>query len=252
MEQINRSRSGGLSGNALRTWGFLFIILGTAGMSVIHNGLLGLGNMDAAQMLEAMEGSKNVMGLVSAALVLRAVESCAVPLFAFLLVEGFLHTSDWKMYLTRIGVVALLSELPYNLAMGGSLWVTDSRNPVFGLALALVMLYFYQRFGNLFLKIAITAAGVLWCEILKIDYGAFTVLLVASMWGMRKRPQYRLFVGCGVAVACCLISPFYLASPMSFLAIHGYNGEPGERNRVLNYLAYPVILLVFGILGKLI
>lgn len=252
MEKIDRSRIGGLTGNALRTWGFLFLVLGTAGVSLIQNGMLGFQGLDAAQMLEAMEQSQTVMGLVTVALVLRAIEACAVPVFAFLLVEGFLHTSDWTRYLGRVCIVALLSEIPYNLAMGGSLWMTDSRNPVFGLALALVMLYFYRRFRNIFLKIAITVAGVLWCQMLKVDYGAFTVLLVATLWGMRKWPQYRLFAGCGVAVSCCLISPFYLASPMSFLAIHSYNGEPGERNRLVNYLAYPAILLVFGILGKMI
>lgn len=252
MEQINQRRSGGLTGNALRTWGFVFLVLGTAGMSLIQNAMLGFQGMNAAQILEAMGDSQVAMGLVTVALVLQAIEACAVPLFAFLLVEGYQHTSDWKHYLGRICIVALLSELPYNLAMSGRIWMTDSRNPVFGMALALAMLYLYGRFSNLFLKAAITVAGVLWCQMLNIDYGAFTVILVAVLWGMRKRTQYRLFVGCGAAVACCLISPFYLASPMSFLAIHGYNGEPGERNRLVNYLAYPVILLVFGILGKLI
>ena len=252
MERINNDRRSGLSGTALRTWGFLFIVLGAAGMAVIQNGLLGLGNVNPTELLEAMQQSSDVMGFVTVALVLQAIESCAVPIFAFLLVEGFQHTSDFKMYLTRIGIVALISELPYNLAMGGSLWVTDSRNPVFGMLICLIMLYLYSHFKNVLLKVAITIAGVLWCEMLGIDYGSFTLLLVATLWGMRNKPQYRLFVGCAVAGVCSIISPFYLASPMSFLAIHGYNGEPGERNRVVNYLTYPVILLVVGILGKVI
>ena len=38
-----------------------------------------------------------------------------------------------------------------------------------------------------------------------------------------------------------------LAAAMGFLAIHFYNGEPGEGNRVVNYLFYPVCLLVIGL-----
>jgi hypothetical protein len=43
----------------------------------------------------------------------------------------------------------------------------------------------------------------------------------------------------------------YLASaPVAFIMIHFYNGEPGEGNRYINYLAYPVILLATGLLAK--
>ena len=40
-----------------------------------------------------------------------------------------------------------------------------------------------------------------------------------------------------------------MAAPMGFLAIHFYNGEKGEENRLVNYLAYPVILLAVGLAG---
>ena len=252
MERINNNRRTGLNGSALRTWGFLFIVLGAAGMGIVQYRLLGLGNMTTHSLLEAMEQSGDVMAFATVALVLQAMESCAVPIFAFLLVEGYLHTSDLKMYMVRVGVLALVSELPYNLAMGGSIWVTGSRNPVFALVIGLVMMYLYSRFKQVLIKILITVCAVVWCEMLDIDHGSFTVILVATLWGMRKRPQYRLFVGCAAAVVCSIISPFYLASPMSFLALHSYNGEPGDRNRLVNYLCYPVILLIIGIVAKFI
>lgn len=250
MERIRERRPTGLTNTALRTWGFLFVLFGVAGMAIVQNGLLGIGQMSMEAMVEAMQGSETVMILATIAIVLQAAECCAIPFFAFLLVEGFIHTSNLKNYLIRVGVLALISELPYNLAMGGSLWVTDSRNPVFGLFLSLCMLYLFSNFKPVLLKILITAAGVVWCEMLGIAHGSCTLLLVATLWGMRKKPQYRHFVGCMVAVLCSIISPFYLAAPMSFIAIHMYNGELGERNKTVNYLCYPVILLVIGIVGK--
>ena len=253
-ERLNREKSRGLTGSALRTWGFLFLIVGAVGRGLIQNGILDLNHMTGESLLEAMDQSGEVMALVSVTLVLQAVESCAVPIFAFLLLEGFLHTSNFKNYFLRVLGVAVISEIPYNLAVGGGFWVTSSRNPVFGMVLALILLYFYGNYGsaNVLIKILVTFAAVLWCEMLDIEYGTFIVVLTATLWLMRGKPMYRNFVGCGVAVVCTLISPYYLASPMGFLAVHFYNGERGEGNRLFNDLCYPVLLLAVGIVGMFI
>lgn len=250
MERINERRETGLTATALRTWGFLFVLLGAAGMGILQNGLLGIGKLSVEAMVQAMQQSETVMILATVALILQAAEACAVPFFAFLLVEGAVHTSNMKKYMLRVAILALICELPYNLAIGGGIWVPDSRNPVFGILLCLIMLYLYGQCKPVLLKILITAAGVVWCEMLGVAHGSCTLLLVATLWAMRKKPQFRLFVACSVAVVCSVISPFYLASPMSFIAIHMYNGKPGERNRLVNYLCYPVILILVFVASK--
>lgn len=252
MERIAERRESGLTGTALRTWGFFFVLLGAVGMGLVQNRLLGIGQFTMGDLVQAMQESKTVMILATVALVFQAAETCAVPFFAFLLVEGYSHTSSLKNYLLRVGGLAVLSEIPYNLAMTGNLINMDSRNPVFGLLVCLIMLYLYSHFKNVFLKVIITAAGVVWCEMLGIQHGSCTLLLVATLWGMRKKPQFRLFVACAVAVVCTMISPFYLAAPMSFIGIHMYNGKVGERSRLVNYLCYPAILILVAVTGMFI
>ena len=109
---LNRSdRPSGITGNALRTWGYVFLLMGIAGQSLIQNHLLGVGSVTTTQLMEILNADSSMMILATIALVCQAVSTCAVPIFAFLLVEGFLHTSDWKRYLTRVSLMALAAEL---------------------------------------------------------------------------------------------------------------------------------------------
>ena len=44
----------------------------------------------------------------------------AYPIFAFLLVEGYFHTSSLPLYLLRVFAGAVFAEVPFNLMYGGS------------------------------------------------------------------------------------------------------------------------------------
>ena len=245
---------GGVTRSTLRLWAFLCLTLGTLGFSVIQNRLLNLGNTSAEALLAAMQASPRVMTYATVALILQAIHSCAAPLFAFLLVDGFLHTGNWQKYFLRVLGVAVLSELPYNLAVGGKWLITPTRNPAFGLVLALVMLYFFARYkdktlSHTVIKAVVALAAVLWSIMLGIQDGAPLVILTMVLWLTWNKPILRTIFGCVSAFACSLFSPFYMLSPMVFTLVHLYNGEQGEENVWVKHLAYPVMLLAFGILA---
>ena len=246
----------GFSTTALRSLGILCLVLGVAGKCLIQNRILGMANTTTEQLLALLNKDPELMGAATAALVLQMIYCCAVPVFAFLLVEGFCHTGNYRNYLLRVLGVAALSELPYNLAMGDGLLVTGSRNPVFALAISLMVLYFYRRYSeksgrNFGVKAVVTLAAVLWIGMLRIDDGLAVLLLTAVVWALRKRPNFRMLGACGAAIACTLISPYYSLSPLSFIATHFYNEKKGNANRILSYLAYPAILLAVAVAGKL-
>ena len=248
MERLNEQKpTRGLSAAALRTWGYLFLLLGVVARAVIQNGMLNLQGVTTQQLLEVLQSSDDAMILATVSLVLQALEACAVPIFAFLLVEGFCHTSNFGKYLGRVALVAVASEIPYNLAMGGGLFVTSSRNPVFALVLGLILLWFYRYYGensakNVFIKIVVALAAILWCGMLGIEHGTFVILLVLAAWFTRGKPIRTLVCALTSAVGVAF-SMLYLTAPISALAIHFYNDEKGENNRVFNLLCYPVMLL---------
>lgn len=257
MEILRRNRSRGITATALRVWGMLFIAAGAISRCVLQNTILGLGSASAQEILALLNDSSANMALATAALALQAAECCAVPVFALLLVEGFSHTKNWKQYLLRVAVVAVISEVPYDLAMQGKLWDMSAQNPSIGLVLGMVVLYLYSRFSqpvasHKVLKVFISVAAILWAEMLNIEHGTPLVLMVALFWLMRNRTSLRGLFGAAVALLCTVVSPFYMAASMGCLPVHMYNGEQGESNKIVNYLAYPVILLAVVIAAKYI
>lgn len=247
-------QKGGVNRGTLRLWAMVCLTLGTMGFAIIQNGLLKLHSMNGQALLAAMEADPRVMGYATVALVLQAINCCAVPLFAFLLAEGAERTKSWGKYFLRVLAVAALSELPFNLAVGGK-WVdASSRNPAFGLVLALLMLYFFRHYsqkslGHYAIRAFVAVAAVLWALMLNIQEGAPLVVLTAVLWLLRKKKVLWMVFGCVAAFACSLFSPFYMLSPMVFIILHFYNGEKGEENIWLKHLAYPVVLLALALVG---
>lgn len=255
MENQNKIRSSGLSGSALRIWGMLFLILGVIGQSIFQKELLGIGQVSGQELLDVIGRSDEAMIYATIALILQAVQYCAIPIFTFLLLEGFQHTSSFKKYILKVTVLAVLSEIPYNFAMSGKVIDLDSRNPVFGLVIGLIILYLYNYFkdqtmNHRIIKAVVVVAALVWASILNVESGECLVIILSVLWAFRRKPLYRNIAGTTAAVVCTLISPFYMAAAMGFLVVHFYNGEKGDGKWQVNYLAYPVLLLVIGLVAK--
>lgn len=250
-ERLGPTRPSGLHAGSLRAWGMLFAIAGIVSRSILQNKMLGVGLRSMQELMEMMQADQSVMAIATVALILQAVETVAVPIFAFLLAEGFIHTSDWKKYFARVAGLAVLTEIPYDLAMNGKVLEFGSQNPVFGLVLCMILLYFFRRFaGKKLVCVIMTLAGLVWCLMLKVEHGIPMMLMICVIHLFRNKRMFMGFSGMAAAALCTGISPFYLAAPMGFLAIHFYNGEPGNSSRLVNYLFYPVTLLVIGLIAK--
>ena len=117
MERLGNTRPSGLHTGSLRAWGMLFVIAGIVSRGILQNRMLGVGLHSMQELMEMMQSSNTAMIIATIALILQAMETVAVPIFVFLLFEGFQHTSDWKKYVARVVGLAVLTEIPYDLAM---------------------------------------------------------------------------------------------------------------------------------------
>lgn len=256
MNLARKIRNFSISSAVVRALGALFMLAGLIG-AWLQSGIVGAGTMTNTELFEAMQADASIMQTATWALALQALECCALPLYAYFLVQGVLNTSGFGKYALRILGLAVVCQLPYNLVKTGNALLMPALNPVFALLMALVMLYFFRRFpGKTAGAIAIKALAVvgtfLWSNMLGVEHGAACVLLTAVLWGLQKKPNLQIFAGVVVCFACCVFSLYYLAAPISFLILYFYSGEKGSENRIVNYALYPAMLLVMGLTGVLL
>ena len=193
---------------------------------------------------------------VAMSLVFYCLEACAVPIYSFLLVQGATHTSGYGKYMARVLGLAVVCQLPYNLVTSGSLLVIESLNRVFALFMSMVMLYFFRRFpekkmGHILIKLVAVVGTFLWSNMLGVSYGALCVLLTSVLWSLRGKDNLQTWAGMILCFAACIFSLFYIAAPIAFLILHFYEGEQGNSSRIINYGAYPVLLVIFSVLMML-
>lgn len=179
---------------------------------------------------------------------LRMIGRLSFPIFAFLVVEGFHHTQNIKKYGIRLGIFALISEIPYDLAFRGNLIDFYRQNIFFTLFLGLVCLWFHQRYKTHQPLIGIFAVffmGTL-SVLLRTDYSIYGIVMIFLFDFFRDR---RILACVSVGVI-----NFTMGSVIQGLAIFAmpmilaYNGKKGINLKYLFYGFYPVHLMILYVL----
>ena len=160
----------------------------------------------------------------------------AFPIFIFLLVEGYFHTSTKWRYLVTLLVFGVISEVPFDM---------------FTLALVLAMIWVIdvlkEKMASLpkalwyFVSFLIVAVLCIVAMNASLDYEHHAVLIGYFCYIFHER--------WALGIPFCYISMF--KEPWALLGFGltlTYNGERGKQNKLVNYLFYPVHLLILGII----
>ncbi|MGX7263151.1 TraX family protein [Enterococcus crotali] len=172
----------------------------------------------------------------------------AFPIFCFLLVEGFIHTSNPKKYLLRLTIFALIAEVPYDLAFSHQFIDLKSQNVFFTLLIGLIVIIGLKKIQVHSLKSGLLATivigtGIFCAEWLQTDYGGWIgVLLIVSFYLLRKEGLIKCIAGALILLQNSLFGV------LAFVPIYFYNGQRGKQWKYFFYWFYPVHLLVlYGI-----
>lgn len=178
--------------------------------------------------------------------IMRWVGRLAFPIFCFLLVEGFVHTSNVKKYAGRLFLFSLISEIPFDLVFSGSLLEFSYQNVFFTLLIGLLVMWGqriieektqWNSVIRLILSILVIVAGMAAAALLRTDYGAIGVACIVILYVLRKNRKNQLLGGCVSFI-------WELPAPIAFVPIAFYNGQRGWNIRYFFYLFYPVHLLI--------
>ena len=184
---------------------------------------------------------------------MRAIGRIAMPLFAFGIVEGFIHTKSRPKYLLRIAICAVIAEIPYML-LSQNMHLEISHNILFGFILGFLAMLCLEKKGYwlIFTPFLVIAASGL-----RIDYGFAVVLLIMAFYQCRtkfKKKKYKhlyyptlaastaLILGIRAAVAEWLLQLWSIAAVIPLML---YNGKKGHRlPKYAGYIFFPAHLFI--------
>ena len=86
----------------------------------------------------------------------RMIGRIAFPIFCFQIVEGVRYTKNWKRYMARLALLALISEIPFDLALKNFQIDMSSQN-VF-----LTLLFGMMKTGNIWCGQSLYLDTVTW------------------------------------------------------------------------------------------
>lgn len=241
METLPVQKQQGLSGTTLKLIACITMLIDHIGASCLEAGLLvpliasGTFSTDPA-----------AASLLQMDRVLRYIGRLAFPIFCFLLVEGFLHTHDFKKYALRMLGFALISEWPFDWAFfSGVYW--GHQNVYFTLLLGLLAMKALDTSqtpeGMPALKgILGAAACILAAALLHCDYDVLGLALILALYMTRKDKRAQCIAG-------AVFSLFEPVAPLAFGLVWFYSGERGGSSKLEQwafYWFYPVHLSVLA------
>lgn len=201
----------------------------------------------------------------------------AFPMFAFMVVEGFFHTHDFKKYLLRMFVCALFSEIPFDLMIGGTIFSPYHQNVIWTFIIGLIGIYLIETVkatNNKILYwisvIAVVFLGFILGTITAVDYygaGVWTVYAFYFFRGKNSLNRIGQLLSLYFINIKMLGGQFYPINLfgyeleiyqqgfalLSLIFIWLYKGRQGYHSKPFQYFCYafyPGHLLILGLLMK--
>ena len=192
---------------------------------------------------------------------MRTIGRLSFPIFAFLLVEGFLKTKNRKKHAVLLGAFALISEPIYDPFNKGALDFTKF-NVLFTLLAGYILIwiievieidakYFKNYMVKYFIKVAVFLAIAFITMQLNFEYniaGIFMILLFYNFHSEKNEKTRDLINAATVIGANTVLFPVSIQwyGAFSAIFIYLYNGKPGntKKFKYLFYIFYPIHLIL--------
>ena len=195
----------------------------------------------------------------------------AFPIFAFMSVEGYFHTHNFKKYAQRMLLFAVLSEIPFDLMYGGTWFYPVHQNVIWSLLMGLLGIHLMETVRKkqkpwvyVLVSAGVVAAGGILGTLCMVDYYGVGVLTVFIFYFFRGRKWWCLLgqllalYWVNVQMLGGLMYPIQLfgmefelcqqgLALLALLPIWLYRGRQGYHSKPFQYACYafyPVHMLI--------
>ena len=195
----------------------------------------------------------------------------AFPIFAFMSVEGYFHTHNFKKYAQRMLLFAVLSEIPFDLMYGGTWFYPVHQNVIWTLLMGLLGIHLMETVRKkqklwvyVLVSAGVVSAGWILGTLCMVDYYGVGVLTVFIFYFFRGRKWWCLLgqllalYWVNVQMLGGLMYPIQLfgmefelcqqgLALLALLPIWLYRGRQGYHSKPFQYSCYafyPVHMLI--------
>lgn len=241
--------------------GFVLKMIAVITMLIDHTG---------ATIVERYLIANGVTGgwLITLYYVMRGIGRMAFPIYCYLIVQGFTYTKSRLKYSLRLLAFAVISELPFDIALWKSVCDLKHNNVFWTLLLGLLTIWaldffkarmvFLDKSKSAFRWFAVTLfrcvimtsivlAGMFVAEyVLCTDYGASGVATIVVMYLLKN---YRLTgFAAAIIILGLLTTPLEWLALLMLLPLKFYNGTRGKQVKYFFYAFYPAHLLILSLI----
>lgn len=207
---------------------------------------------------------------------LTCVGRIAFPIFAFQVVEGFFHTSDFKKYLGRMLIFALISEIPFNLMVEGSPINPFHQNVMFTFCLSLLCMMLLEKAKKkgravfILSTIGVFIVSFILGFVTFVDYFGYGIWMVLLFYLTHEKRFGWIFQLAGMLyINCFMIGGLVYNIPVfgltlefpeqgfamfALIPIWLYSGKSGIRSKAVKYacyIFYPAHMLILFLVSRI-
>ena len=209
---------------------------------------------------------------------LTCIGRISFPIFAFMIVEGYFHTKNLKKYVYRLLIFAILSEIPFNLAMGSNIFYPMHQNVLWSFLISIGLIHWNEKAKEsckMWKQLAIGCVTIILGYVIglltMVDFYHAGILTVLVFYFFRQKKWWsylgqflclwyinmELLGGFGYEIWLFGKSYFLLRQGFALLAlipIWLYRGKQGYHSKAFQYICYafyPLHLLVLGLIKSL-
>ncbi len=182
----------------------------------------------------------------------------AFPLFAFMITEGYIHTTNLKKYYGRLLIFAIISQIPF-MFFRTLVGEYHMLNILFTLLLGLIAIQCYDKIQKKYFSFVLVALIIYLGHILKVDYGWFGVATVFLMYLFKYNKLWLSISYAGLIIIYLYSRNFLYTIQMStiytfvftwlpMVGIILYNGKQGRKSKWFFYIFYPAHMIALYVI----